>query len=72
MDVILKNEEIKMKRRKSSILSIILSLVWFYFIVSISDKYLKGFGKIISIPTTLILLALGIGIIEYFTNNKKN
>lgn len=52
--------------------SIILNLVWFYFVMFIANKYFKGFNYIISSVITVAILYLGMEIIDHFTPNKKN
>ncbi|MBU3102421.1 MULTISPECIES: hypothetical protein [Clostridium] len=57
---------------RTTILGLVLTLVWYFFIIFITNKYLKGFNNIIYFVIVLILLYVGGEIISHFTPSKNN
>lgn len=58
-----------MKPRKS-LLGLFLMLVWYYFVIFIANKYLRGLNTIIYFTITIVMLLVGDTILERLAPNK--
>lgn len=57
---------------KKNMLGLFLTFVWYYFVIFILTKYLKGLNSISYYAITIVLLFVGGEIIERLTPNKKS
>ncbi|SFB30303.1 hypothetical protein [Clostridium frigidicarnis] len=55
---------------KKNILGLFLTLVWYYFVIFIANKYLKGLNTISYFTITIVMLLVGDTILERLVPNK--